>query len=145
MKKLAKPLLIVFCVLCIIFLQMGFIFLLLALLPTITVYYIDNDLHRATFKTVFTCNLAAALPYLLPIFMAGIHFRPTGAYDVMSNPRVWVIVYGGAAVGWCLIYICGFFSRFFISALYEFNAKSLEKFQIKLVEEWGEDIIPKDQ
>lgn len=145
MKKLGMPLLLLLCVALIVLLRMGFIFILLALLPSIIAYYIDNVKGRPTFKTVFTCNLAAMLPWLVPMLMAGVYFRRFDAFEVMSNYKVWLAVYGAAVAGWCIIYICSFLSRFFVATLYEHNASALEKFQKKLVEEWGEDIMAKEQ
>jgi hypothetical protein len=88
--------------------------------------------------------LAAMLPWLIPMILSGMQFKHYNSYGVMSNPFAWLVVFGGAAMGWCLIYICSFMSRFFISTLYEMNAVALEKFQKKLVDEWGEEILPKE-
>lgn len=145
MKKLATPLLALLCLVMIVFLRMGFIFILIALLPSITAFYMDNAPGRPTFKTVFFCNLAAMLPWLVPILIAGVQLKSYDTHTTISNPMVWMVVFGGAAAGWCIIYICSFLSRFFVAAFYEHSAAGLESFQKKLVEEWGEEIIPKDQ
>lgn len=139
------PLLVVLSVVMIVFLRMGFIFILLALLPSITAHYIDRAPGRPTFKTVFACNLAAMLPWLVPMLLAGVQLRRYDVYETMSNVKVWLAVYGGAAAGWCVIYLCSFMSRFFVAALYEHRAAALEKFQKKLLEEWGDEIAPKSE
>ena len=53
---------------------------------------------------------------------------------------VWLLVYSGAAAGWCLIYLCRFIARFIVTLMYEYNTSSLENMQKRLVEEWGQEI-----
>lgn len=142
MKKLAMPLLGVICLVMIVLMRQGFIFVLFSLLPSITAFFVDNIKGRPTFKTVLICNLAGMLPWLVPMLISAAHLRSHDTASVMANPFVWLVVLGSAGVGWCLIYICSFMARFFIAALYEYNAVSLERFQKKLVEEWGDEIVP---
>jgi hypothetical protein len=145
MKKLIKPLLIVLSIVLIVTIQLGFIFLLLGLLPSVIAYYLDSHSEKATFKTIAACNLAAMLPWLVPILIAGAQFKQYDSYALMVDPYVWLVVLGGPTVAWCLVYICSFASSFVVSSVYEYNAASLERFQKKLIEEWGEDIIPKNE
>ena len=143
MNKLIKPLLIILAIVLAVLLQMGFILLILTLLPAVIAYYIDNAPGKPTFKTIVTCNLAGTLSWLMPMAVAASKLNRYDSHELITDVRVWLMAYGAAAVGWCLIYICGFMARFFVAALYEYNAASLEKFQKKLVEEWGDEIMPK--
>ncbi len=64
-------------------------------------------------------------------------------YDVgplMADPMVWLMVYSGAAAGWCLIYLCRFIARFFVTILYEYNIAALEAHQKQMLDEWGQQI-----
>lgn len=140
MKKLIMPLCIVLCLLLVILLQTGFIFLMLALLPAIVAYYVDTLPGKAAFQTVFSCNLAAALPFFLPLAQLGLRFKHNDITELMNKPHVWLIIYGGAAVGWCLIYMCRFIARIYMLAHYDYKITNLEQFQKKLVEEWGEEV-----
>ena len=138
--KLLKPVLAVASLLFIVLLQYGFIFLLIALLPAIVAYFIDHTPGRAAFKVVVLCNVAAMLPSLMPMLNAAIRTEHVDAMRVMGDPFVWLTVYGGAAIGWGLIFLCRFIARFFVVLYFEYQVVSLERFQKKLLSEWGDQI-----
>lgn len=137
MGKAFVPVLAIGSVLGIVLFKSGFIFLLLAMLPTVMAYYMDHTEDRSMFKTVFACNFAATLPTLAPMLQASKHYD---IGTVMTTPMVWLFVYGGAAAGWCLIYLCRLVSRLFIVLLYEYRITALERVQKRLVDEWGAHI-----
>ncbi len=70
MSKAIMPLLLIISVMLIVLLQFGFIFLLLALLPSLVALFIDRDAGKPTFKIVLACNFAATLPSLVPMLEA---------------------------------------------------------------------------
>jgi len=140
MAKLMLPLLLIIGIALIVLLQFGFIFLLLAMLPSIVAFYIDHQPAKPAFKTVFSCNLAATLPSLVPMLAAGIKLRHYDTSAVLGNPGTWLIVYSGAAAGWCLIYLCRYVARFTVMLSYEYNIAVLESQQKRLIEEWGQQI-----
>jgi len=140
MAKAFLPLLLVVGLALVVLLQFGFIFLLLALLPSIVAFFIDRDPGKPTSKIVFACNLAATMPSLMPMIDAGIKFRHYDTSLTLSNPSTWLIVYSGAAAGWCLIYLCRYVARFTVTLLYEYNITMLEGQQKRLIEEWGQQI-----
>ena len=142
MSKAFLPLLIVFCGAMIVLLQFGFIFLLLALLPSVVAYYYDinRDPYKSTFKTVFCCNLAATLPSLVPMLEAGIKLRRYDTSTILNDWNNWLIVYSGAAAGWCLIVLCRYVARFSVTLFNEYNIAMLENQQQRLIEEWGQQI-----
>jgi hypothetical protein len=127
----------------IVLLKTGFIFLILALLPSVIAYYIDQNHSKPFFKIVFAWNFAATLPSLIPLVKAGIDMKPYGTAVVMGNPTVWLFIYCGAAVGWCLSYLCRFIARFIVAMLYDYRVFYLENLQKKLVDEWGKQISEK--
>lgn len=132
--KALLPVLGIGCVLGILLLRSGFIFLLLAMLPAVMAYYMDHTEDKSMFKTVLACNFAATLPTLMPMLQSSKHYD---IGNVMSTPMVWLFVYGGAAAGWCLIFLCRLVSRLFIVLIYEYKIAALERVQKKLVDEWG--------
>lgn len=138
--KLAKPLLIIGGILLVLVLQFNFIFLLLALLPAVVAYYIDHEPGKPTFRVVFACNFSATLPFLMPMIGSGLMFKNNNIGDIISTPYVWLVVYTGAAVGWCLVYVCYALARFMIVLLYDYKISVLERFQKKLIDEWGAQI-----
>lgn len=144
-SKAYIPLLLTIAGVLIIVLQFGFIFLLLALLPAIVAYFIDNHQGKPIFKTVLACNFTGTLPSLVPMFKSGLEFQYHDVTSTMMNPRVWLFVYGGAAAGWGLIYLCRFIAHFILIIVYEYKVLSLERFQKKLVEEWGQQVAGTSQ
>ncbi|MFW0777070.1 MAG: hypothetical protein ACN2B6_05060 [Rickettsiales bacterium] len=139
-SKLLKPGLIVASIVLILVLQAGFIFILIALLPSIVAYFIDSSPHKSEFRVVFICNATATLPSLNPIVNAAIQMKPMDILPTVTDPTTWLIIYSGAAAGWCLIYLCRFIARFLITLYFEYKVNSLERFQEKLVNEWGDQI-----
>ena len=144
-QKLVTPLMIIVCILLIAMLQLGFIFLILALLPSITAYFVDEDYDITTFRTIFACNLAATLPTLTPIFISGLKFKHHEIGSIIGDPNVWAFIYGGAAVGWCMIHFSSQVARIILDIEYKIRAASLEKSQIKILEEWGDTVKPQQK
>lgn len=144
MAKAALPLLMIVSIALIVLLQFGFIFLLLALLPSVVAFYVDTAPGKPAFKTVLACNLAATLPSLMPMLMpmleAGIKFRHYDTSTTLGNASTWLLVYSGAAAGWCLIYLCRYIARFTVMLFYEYNIATLEGQQKRLIDEWGQQI-----
>lgn len=141
-QKLIFPLMIIVCILLIGILQLGFIFLLIALLPSIAAYFVDDEYDLATFRTIFACNLAATLPTLTPIFASGLKLKHYDISSIIGNPNVWLFIYSGAAIGWCMIHFSSQAAHAFLEIQYKFRAASLEKAQARLLEEWGDSVRP---
>lgn len=139
-QKLIVPLMVIVCILLIAILQLGFIFLLMALLPSIAAYFIDEDYDMASFRTVFACNLAATIPTITPIFASGLKMKYYDIGGIIGNPNVWLFIYGGAAVGWCMIYFGYHAARAMLDIQYKLRTSYLEKAQNNLLEEWGEPV-----
>jgi len=140
MGKAIGPVFIVMSVGLVVLLQFGFIFLMLAMLPSCVAFFIDRDKGRPTFKTVTACNFAAIVPSAAPMFQAAMHLRHYDVSVLMGDPSVWLFILSGAGAGWCLIYLCRFIARFVVTLMYEYNIVSLENFQKRLIEEWGQQI-----
>jgi hypothetical protein len=139
-QKLIMPLMIIVSILLIILLQLGFIFLLIALLPSIAAYFVDDDSELTTFRTIFACNLAATLPTLTPIFVSGLKFKHYEIGSVIGDPKVWLFIYSGAGIGWCIIHFGSQVARAILEIQYKFRSAHLEKMQNKLLEEWGDTV-----
>lgn len=140
MNKAYLPLFLVVCLGLILMLNIGFIFLLLALLPTIVAFFIDDDGKKTTFKVVGAGNIGAALPSLIPMFKDGLGIKRFDYSSMMSDPSTWLFIYMGAAAGWGLIYLTRYIARFVVTMSYEYNVTNLKKQQRRLLEEWGPEI-----
>jgi hypothetical protein len=139
-QKAIPVLSIIVCILLIGMLQMGFVFLMIALLPAMAAYYVDTTRGRIMFRTVFACNLAAAIPTIKPVFVSGLKFKNFDITATMADPKVWLFIYTGAAAGWAMVYTFRFVAKLALEIQYEFRADSLERMQKRLVEEWGPDV-----
>ena len=64
--------------------QFGFIFLMLAMLPSVVAWFIDRDPNKPAFRIVGACNLAATLPSLMPLIKAAMHMEH---YDISAAHR----------------------------------------------------------
>jgi hypothetical protein len=143
-QKLILPLSIIVCILLIGVLQLGFIFLILALLPSITAYFIDEDYEITNFRTIFACNLAATIPTLTPIFESGLKMKHYEVGSIIGNPHVWLFIYGGAAIGWAMIHFSSQVAYIFLDIQYKLRSSSLERAQERILEEWGESVKPQE-
>lgn len=146
-QKLIKPLMVIVCLLLIGVLKLGFIFLLIALLPSMAVYFVDTDYDRITFRTVFACNLAAIIPTITPIFEVGLKFKTYDVSSIIANPTVWFFIYGAAGIGWAMIYFGSTVARSILEIQYKLRTAYLEKSQERILEEWGEEVknLPKEE
>lgn len=139
-QKLIMPLMVIVCILLIGILQLGFIFLLIAMLPSIAAYFVDEDYDLATFRTIFACNLAATLPTLTPIFISGLKLKHYDIGSIIGNPHVWLFIYSGAGIGWCMIHFGSQIAHVILEIQYKFRTASLEKAQARILEEWGDNV-----
>lgn len=140
MGKALIPALFVVSAVGVVVLKMGFIFMLLALLPAILSYFVDTDPGKSMFKTVFTCNFAATLPWTIPIVKAGFSMESYNVTNLMTSPTVWMFVYLGAAAGYALVFLCRLIAKFILIVTYEYRIARLEMIQKRLLDEWGDAI-----
>ncbi len=139
-NKVIIPLLLVISFAAVIVLQLGFIFIMLALVPALAAYFIDNHPGLPIFKTVLACNLAGILPIVNPMLKAAFNMEAFDAVSIMSNPLNWVVVYGSAVLGCALIFLCRVIASFIMTIVYEYKVAALERTQKRLLDEWGQNI-----
>jgi len=140
MKTLFKILFIPLCIVLLLLLQFGFIFLLLALLPSLVAYYIDSHTKKTSFKIVFAGNISATIPALVPLLKANLHMRHIDTMSVFHDPSVWLFIYLGAAAGWCVIFLCRYIARLILGFSFNHRIRLLQREQKFLVAEWGDGI-----
>ena len=140
MKMLYKALFVIVCIALILLLQLGFIFLILALMPSIVAYFIDTDPKRPSFKIVLAGNFSASMPTLMPMIKSALELNHQDTSYVFQNPTAWMLIYMGAAAGWCLVFLCRYFANIVVNMSAEFRIKSLQNQQERLIKEWGKGI-----
>lgn len=138
MKMKWKILLILFTLLSMAFLRTGFVFILIAMLPSIVVYYIDQSEHRYTFRSIFYCNCSGLLPYLAKLIKWG----PTSGnlQEIMDSGSTWVIIYGAAFIGYLLTAAAPLVAQIMIGSLNQTQVRGLQRAQKKIEKEWGTEV-----
>lgn len=139
LKKLCLRLLILLVSLFLIWrLQIGFVFVIFALIPSLVAYLMDTGRNRYLFKAVLCCNLTGAIPFVTAALAPN-----AGAAAIqldMMKLTTWLIVYGSALGGWCIVWMCRLFSYATLSVTYTARKQFLEGTQEALVEEWGKQV-----
>lgn len=138
MRLRTRILLIVLSLLLMAVMRTGFIFVLVAMMPSIVTYYIDRSPHQFTFKTIFALNLSGTLPYVAKL----LHYGPGGIMlqETMQAPGTWIIIYGAAFVGYLLTAVAPVFAYFMISNFHATQVTRLERSLKKIEGEWGEEV-----
>ena len=119
------------------------IFILIALLPTGAVIFLDRKPHKLLSKTVAGFNLCGIAPYLSYIFAS-----PSNAmqatHNLIYSLQVWFYIYLAAGVGFLvaigLPQLCGNI----FAAKAQIRIAQYKQEQKKLAEEWSEEIINPD-
>lgn len=138
MKGRNKALLIIFSLLAMAFLRTGFVFLLIAMLPSIVAYYLDQSEARYRFKTVFYCNFSGVMPYLGQMLVHG----PSSStlHEIMGSLSTWMIIYGAACMGCILISVTPMIAQGFISSIHNTQVSRLQRNQKNIESEWGKEV-----
>lgn len=140
-SKAFLPFILVVFTCMLVFMKLGFIFILVSMLPSMASYYIDNTRAKAAFKTVFACNLAAAIHPLGDILKYGLHLSQDRFSQAINDPKVWLFIYTGAAAGWGLVYLLRFLVNFGVTYYHEYQLFHLQRHQQWLVDEWGKEVV----
>jgi|GEM_PF-2019055 len=144
-SKLLVPICLVLGTVLFVTLKLGFVFLLIALMPAIVSYYVDNTPSKYMFRTVIACNLATALHPLVDLLKYGLHVGQQRFYSAIADPQMWLFIYMGAAAGWGLIYMLRFVANFGVSAYHDYQLYVLQREQRSLFEEWGKDVVGENE
>lgn len=145
-SKAFLPLILVVFTGLLVFMKVGFIFILVAMLPSLVSYYIDTARSKSAFKTVFACNLAATLQPVGDVLKYGMHMSQERFNDAIHQPSVWLFIYSGAAAGWGLVYMLRFFVNYGVTYYHDYQLYHLQRQQKWLVDEWGKEVVgPEDE
>lgn len=119
-------------------LQIGFVFVIFALLPSLVAYLMDSGQHRYLFKAILYCNLTGTIPFITAALVPS-----AGAAAIeldMMKFSTWLFVYGSAMGGWFIVWMCRLFAYASLSVTYTARKQFLEGTQEALLEEWGKPV-----
>lgn len=112
--------------------------LTVGMLPTGVAYMIDTHPRRYATKTVAWANLAGALVVTLDLWSADQSLST--AIDLLQDPLNWIIMLGGAGVGWIIYFIVPGVVLRYLGLSFEMRRKTLKDKMIELEKEWGEGV-----
>lgn len=138
MGKKAKIILIIASLLMMGFLRTGFLFIIIAMMPSIVMYYVDVSRKRYMFKTIFACNLSGLMPFIGKMVTWG----PSSIVmqDIMGTGTNWVIIYGSALMGLLMIRTAPTIAHTLISGFHQTQIAMLGRYQKRIEMEWGEEV-----
>lgn len=123
----------------ILLLSVGYIFFLMAFLPSVIAWFIDGSAKKDTYKTILSANICGVSPYAFPLIGKS---HPAATLQVMMvNETIWMHIAGAVLAGWALLKLCGIITYYVLVFLGETRVTLLERGQKDLVEEWGEAIV----
>lgn len=110
--------------------------LLVGMLPTVVVVFIDHSREKLWLKTIFAFNMSGVYPYVLEVMM--VHDNSMQAIqETMADSVAWLVMYGAAGCGYAAMWFFPLFSEFCMRI---FNRKKIEHHHKKLrmlEDEWG--------
>ena len=140
--RMAMPLIIVFSLVAIVFIQVTYIFLPVGMLPSIVAYIVDRRPGKLAFQAVATFNLSGMLPYLGELIFIH-HNSPSAVQQMMGTGIVWLKIYSVAAMGWIMIFILPYLTNALLRGIYSGRVMRLEMVQKKLIKKWGQEVSDK--
>ncbi len=109
------------------------------MMPSIIVYCIDQRRPRYLSYAVGIMNFAGVLPFLL-VLLAGDGLSLLAAARLLSDPFVWLVMYGAAAAGWGVFLTTPVLARICIEIRASQDRRTLEALSKALRDEWGEEV-----
>lgn len=118
------------------------VFLGLAMLPSIVAYVVDRTPYRYAWVSVAGLNFAGAAPYLMKLWFEA--HSVNNALHILSNPFDLVVIYGAAALGWVLHRSLPPVVGAWLDVTSQRRLTQLRATQRRLIVEWGEEIAVDD-
>lgn len=114
------------------------ILLLIGLLPTIVMYFVERGRTPYLTFCIGSMNVMGMIPIICVLIQKGGSF--SDALSLMVTPKTWLIMYGGAAIGLSIYAMTPSFVRFFRLIFLKKQLTIAEAEQNKLIETWGDKI-----
>src|SRR5260221_1584253 len=77
-----------------------FLIILPGMMPTLVTLFVDRQRPSHLTYTVAVMNFAGVLPFLLTLAKGRLSLQTAAA--LLSDPMVWLVMYGAAAAGWLI-------------------------------------------
>lgn len=119
----------------------SFMLLAAGMIPTGIAYLVDRRPSKHCARTVGWMNLAGCFVVLLRLWNA--EHTVVHALELLGDPLNWVIMFGGAAIGWVFYLMLPPMITGYLAIRFNLKRKELVNEQQELVKEWGEDVESK--
>lgn len=117
-----------------------FVILAVGMAPTWVAILANNQRSVDRIHCIGACNLAGVMVHLMTLW-AGLHSLDH-AFDILGDVYAWAIMYLGAAAGVGALWLGPHFAASAHGLRITRRRRVLEQYRVRLVEEWGGDIIP---
>lgn len=114
------------------------VLIVVSMLPAVVAHVVDRRPRRWASRTVMFFNIAGLLPHLFDIMMS--HDPNAMASHLLSDPYIWLVIYGFAGFGWLFVYIVPQIVFLFLVVRSDHSIRKLEAKRQELVDEWGDKV-----
>ncbi|HVM81302.1 MAG TPA: hypothetical protein VMU06_19935 [Stellaceae bacterium] len=114
------------------------ILVLAGLVPAMVAALLDRYRAKYLTRTVGAMNAAGLAPLVLQLSTHGLSMAE--ATRLLSSPFNWLMMYGGAAVGWALFLAMPTLARTIVDVRADQMQRQLKARAEELVQEWGEEV-----
>ncbi len=121
------------------FLLPTFVFIFIAMLPTLVAIIKGNALNRFEWVCIMGMNMTGMLPYLFELWL-GVHDM-IAVMDMLLDVSTIIVIYGCAAIGWLFYVFIPPIIVGIVSITDQHKVKILKKKQDVLTKRWGEEIV----
>jgi hypothetical protein len=112
--------------------------LVLALVPTMLAWLVDDTPGQSLIRTVAPLNLASSLPFAIKLWHE--HTSLDQVFVFMSGRATWIALYGAATFGWMLYYLApAVISTVVQRRIERLRDNAIER-QKALKDEWGDEV-----
>ena len=114
------------------------ILLTIGMAPSLVAFMTDRRAGKYAARTVAYLNLAGCLPFALRMWV-GSHTLDA-AFQILSDPMNWFVMYSAAAVGWLIYFCTPPIVAGYMAVTHEVRNKTLDTRQEALIKEWGAEV-----
>ena len=116
----------------------SFMIAVIGMAPTVISYLFETGSARRALPCMVALNIAGVAPVLNMLW--GRSNSIASAYALLSDPYIWLLMYGSAGAAFGLLWLMPRMAQAFIDSSARSQRAKLVAEQEKLVEEWGADV-----
>ncbi|SDG52485.1 hypothetical protein [Thalassobaculum litoreum] len=109
--------------------------LVIGMTPTLAAMLTDRRREKYATLCVGCINFTGVLPFLIELWTQDHTYEH--AFQVISSPFTWLVMFGAAAIGWAIYFVAPGIVGMFIAMRADQRVERLRRRQRDLVEEWG--------